>query len=424
MTPARLLAPLVLFGMVLVAAASSDGQPAVDLQSESAVLRGPFPLQVTPLRRVRATFTIERHSAPKDQPTEWVAFAPPAPPAGHRPAPGPDAKTDTVPPFAGAYHLETAPVSRIEGTQTSTIRTPGAPVRQWYVAVASPPVLPCQTETSAALSVDGRAVPDALQYDASPLRRPVLAIFGPPVTPAQTRAITLTLKVRALMHSRRLVPGPPEKPVAPLPASERSLWLRSSKCIDFDSPVFRSWLDARGLRRTRAETEVAFAHRVFEVIRTGWKYGGEPSKRPASMVCRTGISDCGGLSYLFVATLRANGVPARSLAGHWIVADRNPGGATHVRTEFFAAGVGWIPVEVTSPVYEKDTRSPAERWFGRDDGNHLVFHVDPDLVLDTPHPSQVSNEWLNGPIAWATTTSSSFCEYAKESSWDIRRSRP
>jgi len=57
-----------------------------------------------------------------------------------------------------------------------------------------------------------------------------------------------------------------------------------------------------------------------------------------------GWSDCGGLATLYVSILRANGIPARCLTGRSI--DPN---TPHVKMDFYAEGVGWVPGIPPSP---------------------------------------------------------------------------
>src|SRR5687768_14898830 len=120
----------------------------------------------------------------------------------------------------------------------------------------------------------------------------------------------------------------------------------SATFYDFDSPAFQQWLDDAGLRRRAGEPDLAFARRAHRAIATDFDYESRSDgDRRASAVAAAGKSDCGGLSVLFVSTLRANGVPARSLQGRWardgehgrMVGDI-PFLQQHVKSEFFSEG--------------------------------------------------------------------------------------
>jgi hypothetical protein len=56
-------------------------------------------------------------------------------------------------------------------------------------------------------------------------------------------------------------------------------------------------------------------------------------------------------------------------------------GQCHVKSEFYATNIGWIPVEMSAATEDK-LSNPA-RYFGVDAGNFLTLHVDPDLVIDS-----------------------------------------
>ncbi|MHC5054232.1 MAG: transglutaminase-like domain-containing protein [Planctomycetota bacterium] len=185
--------------------------------------------------------------------------------------------------------------------------------------------------------------------------------------------------------------------------------MRVEHHFDFGSPAVRAWLDANGLRRGAGEGEVDLARRVFQVIAKGssYEYLGR-QERTASHVARAGKSDCGGLATLFVAALRSQGVPARVLAGRWAKSAR-PGERAgpacyfqeHVKAEFFASGVGWVPADLSSAVVHD--KSPGKlRYFGNDDGDFLTFHVDTDLELDTLHFGRKTVTYLQKAAYWAT----------------------
>ena len=111
--------------------------------------------------------------------------------------------------------------------------------------------------------------------------------------------------------------------------------------------------------------------------------------RHASFVCQHDSADCGGMSILYVATLRANQVPARVLFGRWAksaVAGATLQGAPyhqqHIKSEFFAQGIGWVPADLSRAV-TADKSPEGLRHFGYDSGEFLTVHVDPDLEFNS-----------------------------------------
>jgi transglutaminase-like putative cysteine protease len=87
--------------------------------------------------------------------------------------------------------------------------------------------------------------------------------------------------------------------------------------------------------------------------------------------------DCGGLSLLFVAIMRTNEVPARTLFGRWAILQTDSYGQYHVMAEFFVSKSGWVPGDVSGTVVHRPLALGA--LFRNADGQFLAFHIDPDL---------------------------------------------
>ncbi len=192
------------------------------------------------------------------------------------------------------------------------------------------------------------------------------------------------MEYEAILYSRQLVSGPPNTPVMPLSSSERDQNLRSSDTIDFKASAFQKWLNSNYLHRQAAERDLDFAFRAYQTIRHLYHYHYDPKQdRKASQICHTNQSDCGGLSYLLVASLRANGIPSHGLAGRMAKSSVQDNGQTHVRSEFYSEGIGWVPVDMSYGVSCQD--KDAFNYFGNDPGDLLTMHSDTDLVLN-PKP--------------------------------------
>jgi transglutaminase-like putative cysteine protease len=312
------------------------------------------------------------------------------------------------PPAAG-YVLETADARRVEATLTYTVRYDRHRAKEWVVFAARAPELPGQAKVESRLEPGGAAAKEL-----SPLRRPVLAARVPVRQKDQETTLSIRVTYEATLRSRRLKPlaadaAPPK--VEPPDKREREAALAALGEIDHKSEAVQAWLKGRKLRREEGEADVDFARRVFRDIRAGFRYEYKPdADRHASAVCRAGRSDCGGLSGLFVAALRANGVPARTLYGRWARSAEAgeklgdlPYYQAHVKAEFYADGVGWVPVDVASGILH-DRSKDGLAFFGNDRGDFLTFHVDPSLELDTrvfgrkvTSGLQVPAHWVAGP---------------------------
>ena len=302
-----------------------------------------------------------------------------------------------------AYKLEVREARRIEAVQTFDIRTYTMSAAEWVLVVARAPELPCQIHMSTRLEPAG-----ATSSEQSPLHRPILTARVPARGSAREKGLTVHVTYRGTLQSRRLVPLTPDEPapaVPPLAADERRIFAAASRTIDFRSKIFQTWLDENGLRPSGGERDIDFARRAFLAVKNGFRYQWPPDHDgKASSVCRAGRGDCASLCVVFVAALRASGVPARALVGHWarsLRPDHRNGEApeTHVKAEFFAEGIGWVPVD---PTAAQNDRSPAGlSFFGNDPGDFLVQHVDYDLLVNTIHFGQQPVRHLQGIARWA-----------------------
>jgi hypothetical protein len=223
---------------------------------------------------------------------------------------------------------------------------------------------------------------------------------------------------------------PGEKPprVAPLPPETKQFFLAPSETLDFKSKEFQKWLEARALRRAARESDFEFAQRVFLQISKAFTYQWPvPHDGKASSTCRAARGDCGCVSAVFVSALRAGGIPARALVGRWAtsqVPPRKPGEQpdyqTHVKAEFFAEGIGWVPVDPTQALSDK---SPTGlRFFGHDPGDFLVQHVDFDVLVDTIHFGRQRCSAMQGIPYW-TTGSGSLDGTKTQENWQVRTVR-
>jgi hypothetical protein len=322
-----------------------------------------------------------------------------------------------------AYRIEIAPAQRIEATLTFEVRTPSLTPKQWEVFAAKLPELPGQSKVASKLEPNGKEIKEE-----SPLHRAILIARIKAETPEFRKGMKIQVKYEGLLKSRRLLLSQGvtnNSGLHPLTKEERQAALGSSAQYDFHAERFQSWLNTQALRRRKDEDAIAFGRRVFQVIMDNFTYRYEREMdREASKVCQSESADCGGLSILFVSALRGNGVPARILAGRWAKSlDKGEklGGApylqTHVKAEFWADHVGWVPVDLSQAVKQKNSKL----WFfGRDEGDFLVFHVDPDLVLATNDSGKKTAPFLQGIYYWVSG-SGSMADQSTHEDWQVRK---
>jgi transglutaminase-like putative cysteine protease len=116
---------------------------------------------------------------------------------------------------------------------------------------------------------------------------------------------------------------------------------------------------------------------AYDAARQSWKGSTEHA-----LLCAVG--NCNDIHALFISLARSLGIPARLVLGQAFEAP--PPGAEacelcgyHCWAEFFAPGLGWIPVDASCACkYGKDAR------FGALESNHIAWSVGRDILLIPP----------------------------------------
>ncbi len=288
------------------------------------------------------------------------------------------------------YALVATAAKKIKAELTVEVKGPRLKADEWTVFVARAPELAGQTEVRTTLLPKSRSA-----RELSELARPVLVDRRPVAGQSLSKRQELTVRIeyRANLLTRRLErrePGASDRPpvVAALDPRERRLALASGHQFDFETEAFQTWLDTHKLQRGSKENDVDFARRVFQEIKhtIKWVEAAKPD-RLASHVAEAGKTDDGGVAILYVSALRARGIPARVLTGRKVTpTDDEPGKSRsdepRIKTEFYAEGVGWVPVDIASGTF-RDESSEGLVFFGSDPGDFLTVHLDNDFEFDT-----------------------------------------
>lgn len=320
------------------------------------------------------------------------------------------------------FMIEEKDTQRVVAELTYDVACPKLTVTKWLVFVPVAPELPGQTKLKTTLSPKGEPITDL-----SKQARPLLVARVPADTPARRTALPIRATYEASLRSRTLKPlvgRPPAVP--PLSPKEQISYTADSNTINWKTDALQVWMDEAKYRRQPKEGDVEFARRVFLGLTDKLKYEFDPkAETKASAVCRSGKADCGGLSVLFTAVMRANGVPARVRYGRWAKSakpDEKLDGHTylqwHVKAEFYATGVGWVPVDLAMSL---GFTRPADRLtrFGRDDGDFLTMHIDPGLIVDTGPFGRETIPLMQRPVWWVTGEGTTDLTTADEG-WTVR----
>jgi hypothetical protein len=323
------------------------------------------------------------------------------------------------------YVLDARETKKVQATLRYEVTHPHLKAKEWVVFLAEAPELPRQRGVKMTIDPAGVRIKEigGAGRDMVRLRLPVVP------GDAAEKSLRLTVHYEATLHactlrSRRAGEAAPL--IAPLTKVERDRYLAEKAEYDFSRPAFQAWMKHHRLTRKQGEADVDFARRVFLAIVQNFKYeyAGAMDRR-ASAVCVSKASDCGGMAMTFVAALRSQGIPARALFGRW--AQSSKMGETlsgveyhqwHVKAEFYAAEVGWTPVDLSSAVVHD--KSPEKlHYFGNDPGNFLVQHVDPAWKVDTVHFGQHDVSWMQLPVYWVTGMGNLNDAKTRES-WHVR----
>jgi transglutaminase-like putative cysteine protease len=330
-------------------------------------------------------------------------------------APQPQVNTQPAP----RYAIETKFARKVVATITWDKNAPNLKATEWVIFAPAAPNMPGrQVNVTSSMSL-----PNKVLSELSPLHQHVLRAQMPVKSDALKSKVHLQVTYKADLYSRNLVqlPADAKAPVVALDAKMQAHFLATTDLINFKDKAFQKWLDQHKLRKGASESDVDFARRVYLVITKGFTYEYKDSMdRHATVVCQAGKSDCGGLAIVFVSALRANGVPARLVAGRWAFsADPKSGDPYqyHVKAEFFAQGVGWVPADLSSGLNDKSPGGLA--YFGHESGDFLVLHFDHGLILDTVHFGKQTLTWLQLPAIWATGTGS-FDSSSDTQDWQVK----
>ncbi len=323
--------------------------------------------------------------------------------------------------------LRVRPSQRVKATLVFAIGGPKLNVDRWILYAPLPPELPGQHEISY------EAKPEIARTVEPVGIRQALLVWDISTTDANRKVIGVNITYSADLLSRKLVPlnaGDTAPQVPPLPPEQRAAFTASNTLVDFHLPVFQEWLAQSRLRPAGAETDLDFARRLFLHLKeeAAFEFKEDLDRRP-SRVCKSMKSDCAGLTALYVATLRANGIPARQLVGRWALSAKKdellygkPWQQEHVKAEFFAAGIGWIPVDISAAIDFDKVPGSLDR-FANDPGDFLTFHIDAELTLDVPKVGRRTALYLQEPAVYGLGPGS-FEGQIKRSEWTVQHSRP
>jgi len=210
--------------------------------------------------------------------------------------------------------------------------------------------------------------------------------------PADRLAVKLRFRVTRRERIVRTIPIGSEN--ASLADHERSGYLQPDRLVPLDDTI-RKWarevVDGASARSDLEKARAIYNHVVatvkYDKTGKGWGRG------DIYYACENRRGNCTDFHAIFIGYARAVRVPARFTIGFPIPAQRGEGriAGYHCWAEFFAAGVGWVPVDASEAAKDPSRR---EYFFGALDENRVEFSRGRDLLLNPPQQGEPLNYFI------------------------------
>jgi|SRR5277367_1664986 len=165
------------------------------------------------------------------------------------------------------------------------------------------------------------------------------------------------------------------------PEDDISRWLKPDRLVPIDGQI-STWAH-EVVESAHAKTDLEMARAIYNHVVSTVKYdktGKGWGRGDIYYACDARRGNCTDFHAIFIGYARAMGIPARFAIGFPLPADRGAGkiGGYHCWAEFYAKGIGWIPVDASEAA-----KNPAKReyFFGAHDENRVEFSKGRDVVL-------------------------------------------
>jgi transglutaminase-like putative cysteine protease len=178
------------------------------------------------------------------------------------------------------------------------------------------------------------------------------------------------------------------------PPADLALWMKPDRLVPLDGQI-RTWAE-EVVAAAHATSDLEKARAIYNhVVATvkcdksgkGWGRG------DIYYACENRRGNCTDFHAIFIGYARAVGIPARFSIGFPLPAARGAGqvGGYHCWAEFYARGIGWVPVDASEAAKDPSRR---EYFFGAHDENRVEFSRGRDLVLVPPQKGEPLNYFI------------------------------
>jgi transglutaminase-like putative cysteine protease len=158
-------------------------------------------------------------------------------------------------------------------------------------------------------------------------------------------------------------------------------FLRPDRLVPLDDTI-RRWA-REVVDAAHAKTDLEMARAIYNHVVATVKYdksGKGWGNGDIYYACDARRGNCTDFHAIFIGYARAVGIPARFAIGFPLPADRGVGkiGGYHCWAEFYAKGIGWVPVDASEAAKNPDKR---EYFFGAHDENRVELSKGRDVML-------------------------------------------
>jgi transglutaminase-like putative cysteine protease len=212
--------------------------------------------------------------------------------------------------------------------------------------------------------------------------------------PASTDRLPVKLTFRATRRERLVRPIASGSSRVALNAQERSAYLQPDRLVPLDDTI-RKWA-REVVSEANAHTDLEKARAIYNHVVATVKYdksGKGWGRGDIYYACENRRGNCTDFHAIFIGYSRAVGVPARFSIGLPLPAQRGEGriAGYHCWAEFFAEGIGWVPVDASEAAKDPNRR---EYFFGALDENRVEFSRGRDLILTPPQQGEPLNYFV------------------------------
>ena len=159
-------------------------------------------------------------------------------------------------------------------------------------------------------------------------------------------------------------------------------YLLPDRLVPIDGQI-RTWA-REVVAKAGAHTDLEMARAIYDHVVSTVKYdksGKGWGRGDIYYACEERRGNCTDFHAIFIGYARALGIPARFAIGFPLPAGRGQGqiAGYHCWAEFYAKGIGWVPVDASEAAKNPDKR---RYFFGAHDENRLEFSKGRDLLLN------------------------------------------